>query len=814
MTDKRINYTVSADDSQFGQAMARVQATLKQTNTHVEGLFSGLQAPFGKLMGMFAAATAALAGGKMFGEAIDANKEFTGEAIKLSKVLGTNATEASTLNVALGDIYSNADTFATAANKLARELRTNEDGLRRMGLQTRDAKGELRPMKDLMMESLSIINGYSEGIDRTIKTQQFFGKGAEEVTGLLKLNTQVLEEARKKQEELGLVVGAENVEALRSYKAAMNDTGDVFLAIKKVIGDALMPVLTRLGQWFADIGPAAVVVAKGAIGGFTAVFWGLKNAVQAAWEVLAGLVETLTVGLAATVTGVAKFLSGDLAGAFDSFRSGSEVIADVWQKRMDNIVDSSRDTQQRLLELFGNPTALPTKNKEGDTVGPDPDTKRSLMAQFEAQLNLLKQHQADKNAAEGTFYEFSKQRELDFWQAKAGIVMKGTKDAFAIQAKITEATLGIQKEAFEKRLAELRREQDATEQNFAAREALARQEQALVIQRYGTESKQAEEAARKISEIQRQAREQRKRLREAELAEISQASDAAIEIARQQAQLQLDLGMIDKSRLLQLEREFEDARFQIAAAAARERLAMVDPSLNPVEYARLKNEIAQIEQQHQVRMGQLNADTVREQARDWAGLFGSMESGFASVLEGFLNGSKSLAQTVRGLFQAIGNSIVSTLAQIAARWLVQQIAQRVMGKVTAASQVASNAAVAGSAAFASTAAIPIIGPELAPGAAAAAYGGAMSFLATIPAAARGYDIPAGINPLTQLHEREMVLPKEHADVIRELAGGRPGGSLEIQVKGERAGDFFILHHRELAKALNYAARNFAWSPKR
>ncbi|GAA5784704.1 phage tail length tape measure family protein [Chitiniphilus shinanonensis] len=38
-----------------------------------------------------------------------------------------------------------------------------------------------------------------------------------------------------------------------------------------------------------------------------------------------------------------------------------------------------------------------------------------------------------------------------------------------------------------------------------------------------------------------------------------------------------------------------------------------------------------------------------------------------------------------------------------------------------------------------------------------------------PSAAGGYDIPAGVNPMTQLHEREMVLPAAYADVIRGLA---------------------------------------------
>lgn len=45
----------------------------------------------------------------------------------------------------------------------------------------------------------------------------------------------------------------------------------------------------------------------------------------------------------------------------------------------------------------------------------------------------------------------------------------------------------------------------------------------------------------------------------------------------------------------------------------------------------------------------------------------------------------------------------------------------------------------------------------------------------------GYDIPGGVNPVTQLHEKEMVLPKAQAEVIRGLAknGGAGGAGITI-----------------------------------
>jgi len=809
MADKAVKWTLFGDDGPFQAAMGRVSQTLKQTDGHVQGLFGGLSAPFGKLMGLFGAMTAVLAGGKIFSESVSATKEFTGEANKLARVLGTNATEASALNVALGDIYSDADTFAGAASKLAKELRTNEDGLRGMGLQTRDARGELRRMKDLMMDSIAIINSYKDGSDKLIATQKIFGKGAEEVTSLLKLNNAVLEEARKKQEELGLTVTKENVESLKAYKAAMNDAGDVLLAVKKVIGDAIMPVLTKLANWWSAIGPAAVTVVKGAIGGLVATFWALYNGVNIVWQTLDAMVFTIAEPLLSLGRALVQLADGDFKGAVKTMSSWPDRVAERWKAAGASMVESSEDTLKRISELFLEGTPAATQDQSGKkTMGKDPDTAKSLMAGFEAELALLKQHHANKNAAEGTFYEFSKERELAFWKGKAAITQAGTKDAFAIQGKITAATLDIQKDAFETRLAQLRREQEATEQNFAGKQELARQELALVTQRYGAESKQAQDAAKKIEEIQRQARDQKRALRTQELAELQAATDAAIEIARQDAQLRLDLGLITKDRMLQLERQFEEQRHQVALVAARERLAMADPTLNPVEYAKLKAEIEQLERQHQVRMGQLGAAATLEQQRNWMSFFGSLESGFGSVINGFLNGTRTIAQTIRGLFAAVGQSIAATLAQMAARWLVQQIAQRVLGRVTAASQVAANAAVAGSAAFASTAAIPIFGPELAPAAAAAAYAGAMGFLATIPAAAKGFDIPAGVNPVTQLHEKEMVLPAEQADVIRRMAGGGgEGGDLHVHVQGQSVGDFFLVHKAQLAKALKSAYRD-------
>lgn len=73
--------------------------------------------------------------------------------------------------------------------------------------------------------------------------------------------------------------------------------------------------------------------------------------------------------------------------------------------------------------------------------------------------------------------------------------------------------------------------------------------------------------------------------------------------------------------------------------------------------------------------------------------------------------------------------------------------------------------------MASVAAIPVVGWAMAPEVGLETYATAMSYL---PSAEGGFDIPAGVNPLTQLHEKEMVLPAEHAETIRSMGGGGGG----------------------------------------
>jgi hypothetical protein len=85
------------------------------------------------------------------------------------------------------------------------------------------------------------------------------------------------------------------------------------------------------------------------------------------------------------------------------------------------------------------------------------------------------------------------------------------------------------------------------------------------------------------------------------------------------------------------------------------------------------------------------------------------------------------------------------------------------------------------------------------------YAAAMAY-APAAMAAQGFDVPAGVNPVTQLHQKEMVLPAEHAETIRSMAGGGAGRGTTVNIQAVDAQSIAKLFKRN-GPAMMKAARS-------
>ena len=157
----------------------------------------------------------------------------------------------------------------------------------------------------------------------------------------------------------------------------------------------------------------------------------------------------------------------------------------------------------------------------------------------------------------------------------------------------------------------------------------------------------------------------------------------------------------------------------------------------------------------------------------------SFSNQMGNALESVIFDSESLGDAFQGVMQGMARSVVNALGQMAAQWLAYQLVQMTIGKSTAvagAAGMALNAQaqsiMAGLNAFASTAAIPIVGPPAAP----AAMGAALSV--TQPMA-------AAISALTT-----------SAAVASYDGGGFTGSGARIGGMDGKGGKLAMLHPRE------------------
>ncbi|MFY1021676.1 phage tail length tape measure family protein [Ectopseudomonas khazarica] len=155
---------------------------------------------------------------------------------------------------------------------------------------------------------------------------------------------------------------------------------------------------------------------------------------------------------------------------------------------------------------------------------------------------------------------------------------------------------------------------------------------------------------------------------------------------------------------------------------------------------------------------------------------------FGEAFESMIFDAQSLGDAFTGLWEGVARAAVAALGEMAAQWLAYQAVQLLVGKSTqasAATALGANASAAaiqsGINAFSSTAAIPIVGPALAPGAMAAALAVTVPMAASVQALALAGMAHDGIDEIpkagTWLLDRgeRVVDSRTNADLKQYLA---------------------------------------------
>jgi hypothetical protein len=368
----------------------------------------------------------------------------------------------------------------------------------------------------------------------------------------------------------------------------------------------------------------------------------------------------------------------------------------------------------------------------------------------------------------------------------------------------------------------------------------------------------------------------------------------------------------------QVERQLEDRSYaaELAALQAKRMAIHGDNDIAAKERAALDAEAESKEREHQQRLSDIDRAATMERNKYAIQAQGEIQNSFAKMVEGFLHGVTSMGDLLRAfaksvadtfihliaqkfteqIFNATGaNQVITKVVNFVTEGIAKMVTAVVGGKTaevsatTAAEGAKTSAVVAGTtvretaeagaaatstastastaianigakawesaaAVYASIAAIPYVGPFLAPAMAIAAGVAVLGFASRIMSS-EGGEYKVDEDRLNFVHKNETILPAPFAEGLRNLVGqgglnpvidaaqridhgyrmpqsrlnqiqspqvtpvvtqqgmqggggGRGAGGQAPKLSGASAGDFFIATRKDLVKVLSVANRDF------
>ena len=705
----------------LGQATSGVKDATEQ----MQNSFNGLAQMVNNLKAPFLAITGILAGGAMFKKAIDETISWTMEANKLHKVLGLSIEDASGWAVDLHTLGISGEQMEGIAGRLTMRVHSNAAAFQKWGIETKNAEGGPRKISEIIMSMADKYQGLSSEQQKNAMLVDLAGRNWMAYLAIMRLTAERIADAKKEAKELGLEVGPDGVAKGRAYQEAMRKLSLIMLALGNMIGRELIPVLTSVATWMGGNGAHAAQVFSIAIKLIVSAIQTLWFALKTIGNVIAAIVIDLVEGFSAVGKALWKVVHGDFSGAAATMKQAAQDSKDLWHTTGEAIKGDWENLGDSLAKSWDTKPGKP--GKDDPDAGALPEKPKSPLQDWEKELEKRKALLAQ---SDGDLATMSQADEREFWAKKLAMLQKGSADWVTVRLKMASLGQSIDKEeqaAIDKAAAEWKAAQDK-----AAREALAL----------------------------------------AKVVKDGKLATAKEELAGEEETLRhgVAMGTITAKQKLAAEKGFLEKKKALDIQALADDQANYEKGSH--EWQALEDKKLQAEKKFLGDSKKLEDQALEERKSNYSNLFHAMTGGFSSAIGGLIKGTMSWGQALKSVLSSALDGIINFFVQWGLKQVETYLMGLIFGETTRKTEATGAASVYAINAMASVAAIPGIGWAMAPGVGAEAFAEGMAF---VPSAAGGWDSVAG-NPLTQLHEKEMVLSAPLAEGLRGIIANGQGGA--------------------------------------
>lgn len=191
--------------------------------------------------------------------------EWADELTTLSKTTGVSTTELQKFKYASEQIGVSVDTMSDGLKEITNKMYDAANGnseasetFRKLRISIKDSRGQLKDANEVFYETIDALGKVRNQTQRDAMAMDLFGESARNLNPLIEMGSERLRELGIEAEELGIVMGESSVNKFDKLHDAMAKFSETSDALKRSLGEALLPILTGIFDVISSI-PAPVL---------------------------------------------------------------------------------------------------------------------------------------------------------------------------------------------------------------------------------------------------------------------------------------------------------------------------------------------------------------------------------------------------------------------------------------------------------------------------------------------------------------------------------------------------------------------------
>lgn len=294
--------------------------------------------------------------------------EFADELNTLSATTGISTDELQKLQYAADYVDVSVETMTGSMTKLTQTMskardgsKESEEAFKKLHIRITDSNGALRNANDVFYETIDKLGQVKNETERDALAMKVFGRSAKELNPLIEAGSKRLKELGVEAENLGLVLGSDDLQKANEFNDALDRMKDVAEGLKNSLGLVLLPILTALFDALSKI-PVPVlktiVIIASVVASILLIVKAIKSLTDTgravkdfftSFDLAANKTTLIVVGIVAALIALVTLITV-LAG---KGKEATDAIAGIGNS-MQSVTDSITGAQNNVKKTYGN----------------------------------------------------------------------------------------------------------------------------------------------------------------------------------------------------------------------------------------------------------------------------------------------------------------------------------------------------------------------------------------------------------------------------------------------------------------------------